>query len=812
MRKLMIALGMLMHLMLTANAQKSAAINGTIAVKVSDKTGKPLPFASILLRKTQDSSLVKGELTAENGSCNFSNVPEGEYFLQVSQMGFNTHFVPNFQIDASHKKFSFDSITLEPLTKSLQAVQVTAQKPYIEREPGKTVLNVESSPTAAGNTALDLLRKAPGVNLDNNENVILQGKSVQVMVDGKLTYLSGEQLTNLLKSTPAENIAQIELMTTPPAKYDAAGNGGIINIKTKKGKMTGINGSVNGTFTQGWYPQANGGGNFNWRTEKFNLYGNGSLGVYRNLVQRDFRRTFRDAQDTSMLSQDIKQRNRFNDRSYKAGLDYFINDKHTVGVLVNGYNNSFTSSIPSTTNLFRPGMRPDSILSSYTTNDNSFDNIAVNLNYKGVLDTLGKEVTVDADYANFRNQRHMLLNDSMLDNHTGQFRNMNGVQNNARTNITIRSLKTDMVFPWGKQGKLETGAKFSSVSTNNLMLYDSLQGGKYVRAYSQSDEFDYKEDVYAAYASYKKTINKTSFNLGGRMEYTRSNGYSHTMDSTVENNYLNFFPNIGVEQKLNDKNKLSLSYTRRIDRPEYGQLNPFIFYLDRYTYRKGNPFLKPQYTNTAELSYVLKDKYIFTFNASRINHIIEEFLTQDNATKITTSTDVNYDHADFMNLNFTVPVDVTKWWHMDNNLNLYYNSYRIQVGSGPLETRTNYSYNANTTQTFSLPKDFKVELTGFYQSPFIFGIFKGDPQYNANLGIQKTFLEKKATVKLNVNNLLSVQYFRGRAQYGSLDMSIYNIWQYRTVGVYFSYKFGSNTIKAARERQTGASAEAKRAG
>ena len=808
----MIALGMLMHLMLTANAQKSAAINGTIAVKVSDKTGKPLPFASILLRKTQDSSLVKGELTAENGSCNFSNVPEGEYFLQVSQMGFNTRFVPNFQIDASHKKFSFDSITLEPLTKSLQAVQVTAQKPYIEREPGKTVLNVESSPTAAGNTALDLLRKAPGVNLDNNENVILQGKSVQVMVDGKLTYLSGEQLTNLLKSTPAENIAQIELMTTPPAKYDAAGNGGIINIKTKKGKMTGINGSVNGTFTQGWYPQANGGGNFNWRTEKFNLYGNGSLGVYRNLVQRDFRRTFRDAQDTSMLSQDIKQRNRFNDRSYKAGLDYFINDKHTVGVLVNGYNNSFTSSIPSTTNLFRPGMRPDSILSSYTTNDNSFDNIAVNLNYKGVLDTLGKEVTVDADYANFRNQRHMLLNDSMLDNHTGQFRNMNGVQNNARTNITIRSLKTDMVFPWGKQGKLETGAKFSSVSTNNLMLYDSLQGGKYVRAYSQSDEFDYKEDVYAAYASYKKTINKTSFNLGGRMEYTRSNGYSHTMDSTVENNYLNFFPNIGVEQKLNDKNKLSLSYTRRIDRPEYGQLNPFIFYLDRYTYRKGNPFLKPQYTNTAELSYVLKDKYIFTFNASRINHIIEEFLTQDNATKITTSTDVNYDHADFMNLNFTVPVDVTKWWHMDNNLNLSYNSYRIQVGSGPLETRTNYSYSANTTQTFSLPKDFKVELTGFYQSPFIFGIFKGDPQYNANLGIQKTFLEKKATVKLNVNNLLSVQYFRGRAQYGSLDMSIYNIWQYRTVGVYFSYKFGSNTIKAARERQTGASAEAKRAG
>ncbi|MBV8251676.1 MAG: TonB-dependent receptor [Chitinophaga sp.] len=812
MKKFMMALGMLMLLMLTSHAQKSSAVNGQVSIKIIDKAGKPLPFASVLLRHVKDSALVKGELSTETGAVGFQEIPEGQYFLQASQMGFTTAYTPNFTIDAGHRKINIDSIVLVPLSKTLQGVNVTAQKPYIEREPGKTVLNVESSPTAAGNSALDLLRKAPGVVIDNNENIVLQGKSVQVMIDGKLTYLTGEQLTNLLKTTPAENIGQIELMATPPAKYDAAGTGGIINIKTKKGKLTGINGTVNGTYNQGYYASFNGGGNFNWRTEKFNLYGNGNIGQYRNRVDREFKRTFRDAHDTSMLTQAISQLGKFIDRDYKVGLDYFLTDKHTVGVLVNGYNNAFTSTVPSTTPLFKPGQRPDSILSSFTANDNHFHNVAVNLNYKGILDTSGKEISVDADYASFRNARHLTLNDSMLDNHLGQFRNMNGVQSNATAKITIKSLKADLTWPLGKQGKLEAGAKVGLASINNIMLYDSLQNGKYVRAQSQSDEFDYSENIYAAYAAYKKTIKSTSFNVGGRFEYTNSKGVSHSMDSTVENNYLNFFPNVSVEQKLNDKNKISLAYTRRIDRPDYGQLNPFIYYLDRYTYRRGNPYLRPQYTNSTEFSYVLKDKYIFTLNYSRTKQIMEEFLDQDDATKITISKDLNFDHSDRVNLSVTAPFDPTKWWHMDNNLNAGYTSYLVQAGNGPLQTRSIWDYNVNTTQTITLPKDYKVEVTGFYQSPFIFGIFKGDPQYNMNLGIQKTFLDKKATIKLNCNNLLHPQYFKGRAQYANLDMNIYNIWQYRSYSIYFSYKFGNNSIKAARDRQTGTSAESKRAG
>ncbi|NIG54282.1 outer membrane beta-barrel protein [Chitinophaga sp. Cy-1792] len=812
MKKFMIALGMLMFLMVASYAQQSAARNGKISVKISDNKGKPLPFANVLLRNSKDSSLIKGELSTETGACNFSEVANGSYYIQASQMGYNTFLSQAFTIDAAHKSINIDSISLAPLNKTLQTVNVTAQKPFIEHEPGKTVLNVESSPTAAGNTALDLIKRAPGVHLDNNENVILQGKSVQVMIDGKLTYLSGEQLTNLLKTTPAENIAQIELMTTPPAKYDAAGNGGIINIKTKKGKLTGINGSVNGTYTQAYYPSGNVGANFNWRTEKFNLYGNGNLGRYRNHVDRVFHRTFEDSTGASALRQDITQRNRFDDNSYKVGLDYFLTEKHTVGVLFNGYNNAFRSEIPTTTKLYRPNMPPDSTLSSMTKNNNNFDNYSVNLNYKGVLDTSGKEISVDADYATFTNRRHMLLNDSMLDNHTGQFHNMNGIQNNTKTNITIKSLKADLVWPLGKQGKLETGVKASFVTTNNKMLYDSLLQGKYVRAFTQSDEFDYQEDVYAAYGSYKKTIQKTSFTVGGRFEYTRSHGYSHTMDSVVENNYLNFFPNINIEQKLNDKNKISLAFTRRIDRPDYGQLNPFLWYLDRYTFRQGNPFLKPQYTNNLEFSYVLKDKYIFTLGYSRIKNIIEEFLKQNDSTKTTLSTDLNYPHADFVHLAATVPVDVTKWWHMDNNGNFGYTSYLVQAGTGPLETRSNWNYDFNTTQTFTLPKDYKIEVTGYYQSPFIFGIFTGKPQYNMNVGIQKAFWDKRATIKLNANNLLRNQVFQGVAKYQNLNMSIDNTWQYKQFGIYFSYKFGSNTIKAARDRQTGTSAESKRAG
>jgi len=814
MKTIIVALGMLIgcHFALFAQQPNST---GKITLTITDNAGKPLPFTTVMLKKVKDSALVKGEMTIENGSCAFEKIANGHYFIQASQMGYTTSYSTAFQVDAAHKTIALGHMQLPPLGKNLQAVNVTAQKPFIESSAGKTVMNIENSVSAAGNTALDLLRRAPGVQVDNNENVTLKGQSVTVMIDGKLTYLSGEQLTNLLKTTPGESIASIEILTSPSAKYDASGNGGLINIKTKKGKLTGVNGNISATLTQAKYGRYGISGNVNWRTQKFNLFGNFDQGDYPRMVTRDYKRSVKEGDgSTTFMQQGVFQRNRFKNNYLKVGLDYFINDKHTIGVLANGFKNAFSNQIYSNTNLGRPAMPPDSTVNSLTVNDNKFDNIAVNLNYKGVLDTAGgREISFDADYAQFNNHRFMQLNDSLYDAHTKINRNPNSIRTIGGTQVIIKSLKADLSWPLGKESKLEAGAKVSFVTTTNALQFDSLYHGVYLPSPSLSDRFNYQEDVYAAYATYRQQIAKTNLQLGLRVENTASTGHSFSTDNYVKRNYTDFFPNVTVEQKLNDKNKLSLAMSRRIERPQYGQLNPFMFYLDKYTYFRGNPYLRPQYSNIAELAYTFKDKYIATLRYSRIKDMMEEFITQDDSTKASISTERNYDKTDIYSLLLTLPVQVTKWWSSDNNVDLSYNKYRFEdPKTNEPFSRYNFNYYINSTNTITLPHDMKLEVMGYYNSPFVFGIFRGYSQYNLNLGIQKMFLDKNATVKLSYNNILRNESYRGAAEFANLNMSIFNTWQFRTVNLSFSYKFGNASIKAARERKTGTSDEQNRAG
>lgn len=787
------------------------ALHGKISVQTTDPGGKPLAFVNVLLRKAADSSLVKGELSNEQGRCSFEKIAAGQYFVQASLLGYATQKSAPFSIDAAHTSIALPKMQLPPLARDLEAVQVTAQKPFIERSGGKTILNVESSVTAAGNNALDLLRKAPGVTVDQNDNILVKGnQGVTVMIDGKLTYLSGEQLSNLLKSLPAETIAQIEIITTPEAKYDASGSSGIINIKTKKGQLTGTNGNFNASISSGRYMSYNAGGNFNWRTTRVNVFGNYNYADRKFFVDRDFRR--RISTGTPLwFRQDITQPGNFLSNTYKAGIDYFLNRQHTIGVLVNGYENAFRNRVSSSTRIGDPSGQVDSILSTLTTNNNKFDNTAFNLNYKGTLDSSGKEITVDVDYARFSNNRRLNLSDSILDMRDEHYRNYNAIRNQGSTTITIKSAKADLTLPLNKLSRLETGVKASFVETDNELRYDSLRGKVYVPALSQSDRFVYKENILAAYATYKLQLPKTELSAGMRMENTNSEGYSVSMQSRVKRNYLNLFPSLSADHKFSDNHKLGISYSKRINRPGYGGLNPFLFFLDKYTYARGNPFLKPEYTHTSELSYTFKQKYIATAGFSHTSDIIMEFLEQNDETKITTSVNKNLNDRNNYSLNLTLPFDVTKWWNSNNTLNFNYNQFLIKDTSINIE-RSKLGFNFNTTNTFSLPHDVKIELTGFYNSPFIYGVFAGRAQYSIGIGAQKSLWNKKATIKVNVNDVTWGNYFYGTAQYKNIDMLIYNRWQSRTFNLSLSYRFGNSEIKGARERQTSTSEEARRAG
>jgi outer membrane receptor protein involved in Fe transport len=775
-------------------------VSGKISIKTTETNGQPVPFASILLRHAKDSSLVKGELSTQDGTATFDKIPAGRYYIQATLMGYTNASTSVFSVDGSHTSIQLPTLTLSQTSKTLQAVTISAQKPFIERKNGATVLNVESSLAASGGTALDVLKRAPGVQIDKDDNIILQGnQGATIMLDGKLTYLSGEQLANLLRSLPSENISTIEIITSPSAKYDAAGKSGIINIKTKKTVITGINGSINLGLGAGKYGQISAGINLNWRTEKFNLFGTYNYNNRGFFQTRYIERNIQ-GDDPVLFVSDVFNRRRFTSNNFKTGLDYFINQKHTVGVLMRGYDNTFSNDGFNTNPISSKG-KVDSTLYSNTKIRNAFSNISFNVNYKGQLDTSGTEITADVDWAKFRENNNMLLNDSMS-YAVDPVKNHHAIRNMPLTNITIKSIKADLVLPVNKTTKLETGFKISSVKTNNDLRYDSLLNGKYERAATQSNQFIYSEKVYAAYLIFKKQIRNTDIQLGLRAEQTRSDGYSVTLQSHVKRNYLDFFPTLSVDQKLSESHKLGLNYSKRISRPDYDDLNPFVYYIDKYNYFRGNPYLLPEYTHKAEISYTFKQKYVAALSYGLTKNIVLEYMEQDDTSKVTTFYERNFERSYVYGVTLTIPIDPFKWWNITNNINANHTAYDIKDSTVNLATST-LGLNYQTTHTFTLPKDWKLELNGYYESPFVWGVYKIRSSFAIGAGVQKAFMNKKLTAKLNVTDITNREQFRGTARFDNIDMYINNRWQNRRVNLALTWNFGNSNIKAARERETG---------
>lgn len=799
----------LILLILFVCVSSSTFAQRNIYLKITDAGGSPLPFASVVVKKAGDSSLVKGQMSDADGKIQFESIHPGKYFIEASQMGFTTARTEAFQLQ--DKPVNLNTLVLQSSPKSLKGVEVTAQKPFVERGEGKTTLNVEGSVAAAGNSVLDLLRRAPGVTVDKDDNLVLKGKQgVTVMIDGKLTYLSNEALAELLKSMNAEGVTAIEIITSPGAKYDAAGSSGIINIKTKKGQLTGFNGSVSLSGGVGRYFYYSTGVTLNWRTKKFNAFGNLNWGDRQGFNTRELKRKV-GGDEPLHYRQSVFQKNDFLNRSGKIGFDYFLNDKQTIGVMVNGYTNAFWRSAPSATEIMHPGQPADSVLHTSVVGNNRFRSTAVNLNYKLKIDTSGSEFSMDADYMKFYNRMGTHLSDFMQRNSDGAILNESALRTVPHTRITIRSIKADWVQSLGKGYKLEAGAKGSFVETNNNMVYDSLVGGMYKPVLSQYDQFIYAEDVLAGYTTFKKSWKVFDVTAGLRVEHTMSDANSVSMKNRIKRNYTDFFPNFTIDYKLAEDHKIGATYNKRINRPGYGQLNPFMFFLDKYTFFRGNSYLTPEYTHNTEFSYTFKNKYIFTAGYTQSNDVVNEYLFLNEETKVTTSTVLNIGTRKNWSAEVTLPVDFTKWWNSNTNGSFFHNQYWIKDPKGDFTTKS-LSWYFNSTQTFSLPKDIKIELSGWYEAPNVYGIWRSRGMWAANAGVQKTVLQKKGTLKVSVNDLFASARFRGTADFNGVYLDVNNRWQNRTLNVSFTYRFGNSKVEGARERKAGSEEESRRAG
>ncbi|WP_158275298.1 outer membrane beta-barrel protein [Pedobacter sp. HMWF019] len=784
---------------------------GEISGKVLDESQKAFPYATVSLLNAKDSTAVKGTLSQDNGNYLFKDIKNGNYLIGIYVVGYKKTFKGPFIISAEKKSHSTGSVQLLPDAKLLKGVEIVKQKPLIERQVDKTVLNIENSALAAGNNALDILQKSPGVTVDKDGKISLRGKQgVTVMLDWKPTYLSQEQLANMLRSTEGNAIQSIELITNPSAKYDAAGNSGIINIKLKKNRNFGTNGSVFGGVGMGNYYKVNSGLTLNHREKKFNIYGNFDYSRGKRYHGTDIMRVNNTATDKTYFNQTGNTISSRNSSNYKGGIDYFINDNNTLGFAFNGYNSNGNSSAKVLTLI---GAQP-SVTDSSVVADNpstfKYTGMAYNLNYKGTLDTLGQEISVDADIAQYNGMEKNDFNNVYRNAAWQPSKAPYIFRNTTPTKVKIYSGKIDYTYPINKDTKLDLGAKSSFVKTDNSFLFENFINNTWANDATRSNQFLYDENINAAYANLKKKFKTTTVQLGLRAEQTNSKGNSVTDQKVVNRHYFDLFPSLFVNQELSKDHEIGFSYSRRIDRPDYSNLNPFVSYLDLYSYRYGNPFLKPQYTNAFEVSYSYKKTLNVSFGYSHTSDVMSEVLLTDTAKKTIFISTQNLATQDSYNMNVSYPVEITKWWNTNNNLTVYYNKFKTPNLAGQPYQSGKTALNLNTNQTFIISPSTNIEWSGYYQSKQVYGTLLIAAQYGVDLGLSKSFMDKKLSFKLAANDIFKLQKSQITSALPSQNYVVNERWESRVFRITCTYRFGSSSIKGARERSGGSESESRR--
>lgn len=788
-----------------ANSQQVR--KGRISGFVQREDRKPVEFATVTLLRVKDSSLVKGAIADIEGKYEFEGIPGGRYLVAAVNMGMKKSFSAPFTLNGQPVKVP--ALLLAAESRNLKEVNVTAKRPFIEQKADKMVVNVENSIVAAGGTAMEVLQQSPGVQVDKDDNISMRGKNgVVIMIDGKPTNMSAQDVAQLLKNMPSSNVDQIELIANPSAKYDAAGNAGIINIKLKKNDNYGTNGNVNIGGGQGKLPKFNSGLSLNHRNERLNAYGSYNYnynGNFENLL------IYRDNMEESgrmVFDQETYIDKRSNYHGAKAGVDYFINKNHTIGVMANvalgdwfGDGNSVT--------WIGNGLAIDSSLKTKMDNTSRWDRQSYNLNYRGKLDTTGKELNIDLDYSRNVDKRDNHLYSAFMDG-TGEVYYRGDTTRSLQPSIIdIKTVKIDYTHPLKKNAKLEAGIKLSYVNSDNDSRFDSLKVAKWEYDINRSNYFIYEENVNAAYLNYSRQFKKLGVQAGLRAEQTNVKGNSVTLQQVNDTSYLNFFPSVFFSYQASDNHQWGISYSRRLQRPNYNNLNPFEFFLDRYTKAGGNPNLRPQYSHNFELRHTFKSFLNTAIGYSRTSDMLSRILEpgvdpKTGDTTILVYKYMNVAERDNVNLNISAPLPITKWWKSFTNISVFYNAFETVV-SGELINRSSGGFYGQTQHTFTLTKSLSAEASFDYVSPQISdeGLFKMKSMYALNIGFSQQVLKKKGTVRLNVNDVFNNRRFRGEYTTTNREVSLANRWDSRQIRVSFTYRFGNSNVKEARKRRTG---------
>ena len=790
----------------------AAARTGGISGQVTDDAGKPLGFASIILLHASDSGLVKTELSNEKGEFDLTPLGNGDYLVKVLLMGYQTYTSDKLTIDDN--SIPVLQIKLTQTEANLKEVTVTVQKPFIEVHPDKLVVNVENSIVSAGNSVLDVLARSSGVTVDQNDNISLKGKQgVNIMIDGRIVPVSAADLANMLKSMPSNSVDKIEIITNPSAKYDAAGTAGIINIKTKKDNKMGLNGSVNGSYGQGVYQKENAGFNLNYRENKVNVYLNYNANYREGFSHVDWdRKYYTNGDYTGSYVQDNYSTLQFHTNVLGAGVDYNLTSKTTLGASVTGENFYLGTKGYYFANVLDPNNQLQSTFATDNTSSGNWNNYAPNVHFKHTFDSAGKELTVDMDYARYWNTNNQ--------DFTTNYYALNGSESQPSyvlhgdiTGLTqIQSVKADYVNPLKDNAKIEAGIKSSYVTADNQPKFYNRSGGGNVYDPTQSDHFLYDENINAAYINASKDWKKYSAQFGLRAEQTIVDGKEEITGQSFSNNYVRLFPSFAVQDHLDVNNDLGVTLSRRIERPGYDDLNPYKFYVDPSTYKTGNPYLVPALTYAAELSHTYKQRFVTTIGYSVTDNVITEVIypstTQD---RVTIQTKENLAHMVYYGASGAYTIPIFKWWNNVTNVDAYYSKYQGNLANTSLD-KGKPTFDINTSNKFTMPKDWSAEVSVFYQASQVYGFLNLTPISMFNVGVQKNMFDKRLTLRLNANDIFWHGNESGSSYFTNYSEVFIARHDTRQVNLSLTYRFGKRSVAPVSKHSGGAEDEKKRAG
>jgi iron complex outermembrane recepter protein len=787
-------------------------LNGqSLSGTIKDKQNKAVPYATVSLLTAKDSAAVKFSVSDKEGKYTFPNIKEGHLIISVSSVGFEKYFSSSFTYKGGNQVIP--GIVLANNKKELDAVRVEVNRPFIEMHLDKMVVNVNASPTNTGSNVLEVLAKSPLINVDMNDNISLNGQQgVLILLDGKKMYLSAQDLATLLKSMPSSSVEQIEIMTTPPAKYDADGMAGVINIKTKKSKNDGFNGSFTTSVRTGLFddggetyllPYFQNNLNFNYRKNKINFFGSTGYNTYRSRANTTYDKTYF-APDGSINGYNYFLINMKFYGEYvplNLGLDYTVDKKNIIGVAA-------------TTILFAPGggtrdrtseVRDGNgqLLSNYTASLNrksTFNKTTGNINWKHSLDTMGQEFSIDADYVRYK----FPSDEELVTNYNNSMPPSSTYLNTSSDMSTaITVFKGDYYRPF-KNGKMEAGLKTSFIDTKLGNEFFRLLNNKWETQPALNNQFSYNENISAVYLNVNKQIKKWSLQSGLRLETMLAKGKQTLSNAGFKNKNTGLFPSIFIGYEINKDNNAKVSFSRRLNRPPFYALMPYLSIVDSLDVWHGNSDLKPEHSKRLELSYGLKSKYFFTISYTVTHDVIRFIAAQIGTQRATEFYPLNIDKLKNVSLTVASPFKFIKWWDLNVFTSLYGNKYyNIQNGA---PSKLYITLNQNITNSFKISSTLKGELIINYSTKSIDQLSTNQGRLdNFSAGLQKQILKEKGSVTFNISDPFLWNKNRSSSYFIRMYEESTGRYPSRSITLGFNYRFG--TVNNQSRSRTTASQE-----